>query len=384
MIFKKKTIVLECLLLLFAGSALAQQDEEFTLTVHAAGAKPTDKAFLIYKKGGGASIHVDSVPNNNNTFVIKGSTPTKQRAVLFIAPGNTNFFYMPKTKPGEALYLEAGSITMDIGAQPYSTKIGGTKLNEDFQEYYDLITPYKKQETDLEAQFKKANDSKDTVTMTRLQVAYQKLSAERNKVETAFFYKHLDSQVSLDWLYVSVNAYENKPEAQKLFNSLSERLRNSYAGKMYASRLSRIVTVEVGDMAPAIAAKNPEGKEISLSSFRGKYVLVDFWASWCGPCRRENPNVVKTYKRFKSKKFDILGVSLDTSADAWKGAIAKDGLTWPQVSDLAGWQSGIASTYVVRAIPANFLIDPDGKVIAKNLRGDSLVAELTKVLGDKK
>jgi peroxiredoxin len=122
------------------------------------------------------------------------------------------------------------------------------------------------------------------------------------------------------------------------------------------------------------------GKPVSLSSFRGKYVLVDFWASWCGPCRQENPNVVAAYNRFKDKNFTILGVSLDKSKDAWVEAIKNDGLAWTQVSDLKFWNSDVANLYGVNSIPYNFLVDPEGNIIAEELRGQDLVNILTKVL----
>jgi peroxiredoxin len=122
------------------------------------------------------------------------------------------------------------------------------------------------------------------------------------------------------------------------------------------------------------------GKPIRLSSYRGKYVLVDFWASWCGPCRQENPNVVANYNRFKSKNFTVLGVSLDKTKSAWVDAIAMDGLTWGHVSDLKGWTNAVAQQYQITSIPQNFLIGPDGKIIAKNLRGPALESKLESIL----
>ena len=147
------------------------------------------------------------------------------------------------------------------------------------------------------------------------------------------------------------------------------------------------VVVNIGNMAPDLAFNNPDGKEIRLSSLRGKVVIIDFWASWCRPCRMENPNVVNAYKKYSEKKFKgakgftIYNVSLDMKKDAWVNAIEKDGLSWEyHVSDLGGWGSQAAAIYGVQSIPANYLIDANGIILAKNLRGPALDAELDKLL----
>jgi peroxiredoxin len=140
--------------------------------------------------------------------------------------------------------------------------------------------------------------------------------------------------------------------------------------------------VVVGKAAPEFSANTPEGKKVSLSDYKGKYVLVDFWASWCGPCRAESPNMVKLYQDFKGSKFEIIGVSLDNDKTAWTKAIAKDRYTWIQISDLLQWDSPIARLYQVDGIPATVLIDPNGVVVAKNLRGEELYNKIKTLLHD--
>ncbi len=149
--------------------------------------------------------------------------------------------------------------------------------------------------------------------------------------------------------------------------------------KELEERLNAIKPLDIGGMAPEIKLMSPEGNEIALSSLRGQYVLIDFWASWCGPCRRENPNVVKVYNKYHSKGFEILGVSLDKDGNKWKGAIKQDGLTWMHVSDLKGWQSVAAATYNIHSIPATILLDKSGRIIAKDLRGQALEAKLQEI-----
>ena len=136
----------------------------------------------------------------------------------------------------------------------------------------------------------------------------------------------------------------------------------------------------VGTLLPDFTQPDTSGKPISLSSLRGKYVLIDFWASWCGPCRQENPNVVEAFNKFKNKNFTILGVSLDKAKPAWEEAIRLDNLTWMHVSDLQGWSNAVAQQYQIYQIPQNILIDPEGKIVAKNLRGNQLDRKLMRVL----
>ena len=136
----------------------------------------------------------------------------------------------------------------------------------------------------------------------------------------------------------------------------------------------------VGEIAPDFTQNDPDGKPVKLSDFRGKYVLVDFWASWCGPCRAENPNVVAAFNKYKGKNFTILGVSLDRERDPWLKAITDDKLTWTHVSDIKYWDNEVAKMYGVRSIPANFLLDKTGKIVGRNLRGDALEAALAKLV----
>lgn len=182
--------------------------------------------------------------------------------------------------------------------------------------------------------------------------------------------------------FVLAMNYLNNPSAEvlePLFLPLSKSVKESYYGNAVGETIRRLTATSIGQTAPAFAQSDTEGKPISLESLRGRYVLLDFWASWCGPCRQENPNLVKTYERFKDR-LTILGISLDQKREPWLKAIQDDQLTWLQVSDLKGWSNDVAVQYGVQSIPANFLLDPTGKIIAKGLRGEQLERRLSELI----
>jgi thiol-disulfide isomerase/thioredoxin len=169
-----------------------------------------------------------------------------------------------------------------------------------------------------------------------------------------------------------------------LFINASNALNTRHSGNPFvvnfAATVSELTKLLPGTLAPDFEINTPEGKPISLSSFKGRYVLIDFWASWCRPCRMTNPELVKLYNKYKKNNFEIFGVSLDQNKDAWVEAIQQDKLTWPQGSDLLFWEAAPAKIYKVTFIPYNILIDPDGKIVAKNLTGDALDKKLQELL----
>lgn len=169
-------------------------------------------------------------------------------------------------------------------------------------------------------------------------------------------------------------------EMRELFKGLDKSVRKSSEGKAFAYYLKKLENASVGKKAPALTQFTPEGDPFSLTDLRGKYVLVDFWAAWCPPCRAQNPALVELYKEFKSDNFEILGISFDRKMEDWTKAIADDNLTWKHVSDLQGWNSGASLLYGVRAIPQNILVDPQGIIIARNLHGEELTAKLKELL----
>jgi len=221
----------------------------------------------------------------------------------------------------------------------------------------------------------------DAAVRAELDKKYNAIDEEQKAAYVKFIKSNPNSLVTLDALKKLGGSIPDYAVVAPLFETFSIKLKNTTAGKEYKEALEKMKATAIGSIAPDFMQNDTLGNPLKLSSLRGKYVLVDFWAAWCGPCRAENPNIVKAYAKYNKKGFEILGVSLDTEKDKekWMKAIQKDGLTWPQVSDLKGWSSDVAQLYVIKAIPQNVLLDPAGKIIAKNLRGEALEKKLAEL-----
>jgi peroxiredoxin len=209
------------------------------------------------------------------------------------------------------------------------------------------------------------------------------MGPRRERQTMEFIDKHPDYYVSLlRFRELLGRRVTDIPGATARYNGLSPRLQQTPLGKRSIAFIRESAKLQIGEMAPNFTASTPDGKSFTLSDTRGKYILLDFWASWCGPCRAENPNVIKAYNRFKSEKFDIIGFSLDGPGahNAWVKAITDDHLPWLQVSELKGWESNLVKKFLISSVPQNYLIDPTGKIIALNLRGEMLEKELEKIL----
>lgn len=235
----------------------------------------------------------------------------------------------------------------------------------------------------LEKEFTEASTAKNTAKVEELQYEYMKVLSKAHVLISDIL---KDQPASLG--VINLLQQNNILDRDKYFDVYlitADKLKKEWPdydlAKEFISMVDKMKSTAIGQTTPEIELPNPEGQVVKLSSLRGKYVLVDFWAKWCGPCRRENPNVVKAYNKFKDKGFEVYGVSLDRNKEDWVQAIQEDGLTWTQVSDLKYFESKAAADYNISAIPFSILVDPQGKIIAKNLRGAALDKKLEEVLG---
>ncbi|MBA4197887.1 MAG: hypothetical protein C0459_10065 [Chitinophaga sp.] len=280
------------------------------------------------------------------------------------------------------LFIEKGKITV-VSVDSFSnTTVKGSKTNDEFVKLTALAKPYNDQMQELNKQFSALLKEQKKEEAKKVEDQLDAVDAKLNEeVYAAYARNNPQSPLAL-YALQRYAGYENQEKAEPIFNLLPKNAQESFAGITLKNKIEISKKTGIGKYAMNFTQNDTLGKPVSLASFKGKYVLVDFWASWCGPCRRENPNVVKTYNTYKDKGFQILSVSLDQpgAKDKWIKAIHDDNLTWTHVSDLQYWDNEVAKQYGIQAIPANFLLDPDGKIIAKNLRGEDLAAKLSTVL----
>ncbi len=380
-----KKIILSALLL--APVALMAQSD-FTLKGTTKSVANGNKVYLVYAENG--QRLTDSAIVSNGSFEFKGKVTAPVMGNLF---NNVNPYKKganTRNMDYTALYIEPGNITINSADSLKSGVAGGTQVNIDNAKLNALLKPFTEKEKALNDEYSKftKEQKEDEAFMDAFMEKYNAVRDQKTPVYLGFVKNNPKSYISMVQLASLASNDKVVSEVEKLYAALSPELKATKTGQNIPKTIDATKKTAVGVAAMDFTQNDPNGKAVKLSDFKGKYVLIDFWASWCGPCRNENPNVVEAFNKFKDKNFTILGVSLDggntrTTKDQWLKAVEDDKLAWTQVSDMQGWNNEVSTAWGIRSIPANFLVDPNGKIVAKDLRGGALHKKLAELL-DKK
>lgn len=379
-----KNLKIAALALAFLPMASFAQQANFQINGSAPEAFNGKKVYLDYTKDGFPASDSSAIVNGKFSFKGTVEEPAYSRMV-FDQDGKGKLIAQ---NIGDRLYFYLGNETYNITIRDSlrTASIKGSPLHKAYVAYLDEIgggfmdiidagnkafAAVKQDAPDASEQYKAIHEKFEA-----------RFEARRVK-ELAFAAKNPNSIFAVDALIDAANK-RKLSEIEPLFLKLSKEVRQMTNARQLEARFLAERSVKIGNKAPDFSQPDTEGKMIRVSDFKGQYVLIDFWASWCSPCRAENPNLLKAYNKYKSKGLEVLAVSLDDTKgkNAWLKAIKDDGLPWVHVADLKGWSNEAAVLYGVRAVPQNYLVDPKGNIVAINIKGENLHQELAKIFGN--
>lgn len=366
------------LLAIFAFSSCSQGQSQ-------GNAKEDDRIVVQGRIQNPESGHIilEEVQNNKvvpvDTFALDNEN-TFNESILVKEPGFYRLNLYGKQFVTLVLDNEDVALEADMKSQE-PAQVQGSQDTDYLQQINDILRKNQQEVALLEKEYVEARNEQNAARMKELEADYMALEkGKREKVKNAM--RGMNSSISQIYGVNYLDKEEDFPFLDSLATRLSRDLPESKYVKDFAQGVNNMRATVVGQPAPEISLPNPEGETKNLSDLKGNYVLIDFWAAWCGPCRRENPNVVAMYNKYHDKGFEIFGVSLDRNKEDWEKAIQKDGLVWTQVSDLSYFNSEAAKTYGINAIPATVLLDKEGRIIARNLRGPALEEKLQELFGE--
>ncbi len=305
--------------------------------------------------------NIDSSQVKSGNFLFQGTVNLPQ--VLYLTFENSED-YIP-------VFVENSDINVSgTLSQVDSVKIKGSSIHDRLNNINDELDSYNSSMEEIAEQYYKAQDEKNEALMNQMDEEYERVYSQKSDLVKKYVSNN-NENVLAPYLVTKhlINTLEVS-ELDSIRNNFSSLLDSSKYVININKRIAKLKSTDIGSLAPVFSQNDQNGNEISITDFKGRYLLIDFWASWCGPCRKENPNVVEAFNKYHDYGFDILGISLDNKKENWLEAIEKDGLLWTHVSDLQGWKNSVAQLYVVRSIPHSVLLGPEGKIIAKSLRGE--------------